>query len=51
MGKLIVIEGLDGSGKTTQTKLLCDELISRGLNVRMLSYPRYDTTSGQLVSE
>ena len=51
MGKLIVIEGLDGSGKTTQTKLLCDELVSRGLNVRMLSYPRYDTTSGQLVSE
>lgn len=51
MGKLIVIEGLDGSGKTTQTQLLYDELISQGRSVRMLSFPRYDTTSGQLIRD
>ncbi len=51
MGKLIVIEGLDGSGKTTQTQLLSDELTSQGRSVLTLSFPRYDTTSGKLVKE
>ena len=51
MGKLIVIEGLDGSGKTTQTQLLFNELTSQGRNVRILSFPRYDTTSGQLIKD
>lgn len=32
-GKFIVIEGLDGSGKTTQTKIITDKLISKGINV------------------
>ena len=30
MKKLIVIEGLDGSGKATQTELLCDALLKEG---------------------
>ena len=33
-GKLIVIEGLDGSGKATQAKLLAQHLASQGLPVR-----------------
>ena len=33
-GKLIVIEGLDGSGKATQAKLLADTLAEQGKNVR-----------------
>ena len=32
-GKFIVIEGLDGSGKTTQTKIITDKLIAKGINV------------------
>ena len=31
-GRLIVIEGLDGSGKATQSRLLTEELIRRGLS-------------------
>ena len=48
-GKLIVIEGLDGSGKATQTKLLCDYLSGRGIEYTKLSYPKYDNPSSSLV--
>ena len=34
-GKLIVIEGLDGSGKATQAKLLAQHLASQGLPVQI----------------
>lgn len=43
MGKLIVIEGLDGSGKGTQTKLLFDELIANGINAQKVSFPNYES--------
>ena len=49
MGKIIVIEGLDGSGKATQTKLLFEKLQSRGMNVRRLEFPDYDSPSSSLV--
>ena len=49
MGKIIVIEGLDGSGKATQTKLLFEKLQSRGANVRRLEFPNYDSPSSALV--
>lgn len=48
-GKLIVIEGLDGSGKATQAKLLCESLEKQGLNVRKVSFPDYDSESSALV--
>lgn len=44
-GKLIVIEGLDGSGKATQSQLLYDELISQGKKVVKLSFPVYESPS------
>ncbi|MCL4379096.1 MAG: dTMP kinase [Candidatus Marsarchaeota archaeon] len=36
-GKLIVIEGIDGSGKSTQAKILFDELLRKGHNNVMLT--------------
>ncbi len=49
MGKLIVIEGLDGSGKSTQTPILADELIAQGRDVRVISFPDYESESSALV--
>lgn len=49
MGKLIVIEGLDGSGKSTQTPILAEELKNQGKNVRVISFPDYASESSALV--
>lgn len=49
MGKVIVIEGSDGSGKATQTKLLFKYLEGIGKKVRMVTYPNYDSPSSSLV--
>ncbi len=49
MGKLIVIEGLDGSGKATQAKLLCESLEKQGKKVKKISFPVYDSDSSALV--
>ncbi len=46
---LIVVEGLDGSGKGTQTALLRDRIISHGHTVRHISFPDYAETSSALV--
>ena len=50
-GKIIVIEGTDGSGKRTQVKLLQDKLISQGVLCKTISFPRYDTPTGKIISE
>ena len=47
-GSLIVIEGLDGSGKATQTLLLTDYLEHKGLAVKKISFPDYDSQSSAL---
>ena len=49
MGKLIVLEGTDGSGKTTQLGLLCDRLTQDGTPYRKLEYPCYGKPGGALV--
>ena len=41
---LIVIEGIDGSGKGTQAQQLTERLIATGRRVRLLSFPRYRET-------
>ncbi len=48
-GRLIVFEGTDGSGKATQTGLLCRELERRGLAYRKLEFPRYQEESSALI--
>lgn len=47
--KLIVIEGLDGSGKATQAQLLYDKLKELNIRVRKVSFPDYDSASSALV--
>ncbi len=49
MGKLIVIEGLDGSGKSTQLELLPQNLLKNGINCKSVSFPDYDSNSSALV--
>ena len=49
MGKIIVIEGLDGSGKQTQSERLYNRLIAEGYNVKKIAYPRYENPSSSLV--
>lgn len=49
MGKLIVVEGLDGSGKATQSELLAQYLLNRGVQVRKVSFPNYESNGSALV--
>ncbi|MBQ8087037.1 MAG: deoxynucleoside kinase [Clostridia bacterium] len=49
MGKLFVIEGLDGSGKATQAELLAHALAEMGKQVRKISFPNYESNSSALV--
>ena len=45
MNRLITIDGLDGSGKATQTSMLFDELQRRGVKSRLVSFPDYASPS------
>ena len=40
-GKLIVLEGTDGAGKTTQTRLMAQRLEQEGVSFRKVDFPRY----------
>ena len=48
-GKLIVLEGLDGSGKATQAKRLAAALAAEGRLVREITFPKYASDSSALV--
>ncbi|MBR2667825.1 MAG: deoxynucleoside kinase [Oscillospiraceae bacterium] len=49
MGRLIVFEGTDGSGKSTQLELLRQRLTADGTDFRTLTFPCYDKESSALV--
>lgn len=48
-GKLIIIEGVDGSGKATQSELLFKRLVADGNRVRKIEFPNYSSQSSALV--
>ena len=49
MGKLIVIEGTDGSGKSTQFKLLTERVAREGRKFQRLVFPQYQEESSALI--
>jgi dTMP kinase len=49
-GKLVVFEGIDGSGKRTQLDLLLQGLKSRHIPVFWISFPNYESTFGRMVA-
>jgi len=50
-GKLIVIDGTDGSGKGTQTNLIVEKLRKEGYNVEIADFPRYGERSAVLAED
>ena len=48
-GRLLVLEGLDGSGKATQAKLLATHLAGSGRRVMEITFPDYESDSSALV--
>lgn len=50
-GKLVVFEGIDRSGKTTQLTLLSKALTSKGIPHRIIKFPCLDTKCGTILSE
>jgi dTMP kinase len=51
LGKLIAIEGIDGSGKRTQLQLLQHSLAAQGFSLYSTTFPQYDSWFGSMVGK
>lgn len=51
VGALVVVEGLDGAGKATLTRVLRTALEARGARVDAVAFPRYGTPAADLVAD
>jgi len=49
LGKLIVFEGIDGSGKSTQFEMMCERLQKENRQFKRLVFPRYNEPSSALI--
>lgn len=48
-GKLVVFEGIDGSGKSAHYRRVCSRLEAEGINYNHIVFPRYDNESSALI--
>ena len=48
-GKLIVLEGIDGSGKSSQYRRICERLEADGIKYNHIVFPRYTKESSALI--
>jgi len=48
-GKLVVIEGSHGSGKTTQINLLLERLKEKGVDYEVFDFPDYTSPTGKII--
>lgn len=50
-GKLVVLEGIDGSGKRTQLEMLARAMQTRGIPHATIAFPRYEGFFGRMVAQ